>query len=201
MRARIISVLYAAVVCCSPGNPAAAAHEHEQGPAGPAGPPGPPGPTGPQGPPGSQGAPGTALSVFDAQGVRLGTYLGFVFGGTTMPVDPMWMDAAGLIWLPNLRSLLLTFPTMDCSGQAYVIAGNAGVGHFKNTMLLGSSLLVKSTGVQQTITVGSCQLDDGSCATASTGNCVIGSSIDVVIVELAGPGVQRPAAPPPYTIQ
>jgi hypothetical protein len=99
MRVRVIGVLRAGMVCCSPGNPAAAAHE-EEGPTGPAGPPGPAGPSGPQGQPGPVGPQGPAgqggisVQVFNSDGTLLGvmvqssTWLYVTSMGCALGIDP-----------------------------------------------------------------------------------------------------------------
>jgi len=111
---RVIAVLLAGVVCCSSGNPAAAANgQGPKGDQGPAGPPGPQGPTGPQGPAGTSGF---RVEVLNADGTVLGIMMREVF--------PMYMPAMGCSATVNVETGEVTssggnvlFSSSDCTGQ------------------------------------------------------------------------------------
>jgi hypothetical protein len=196
MRVHVISLLCAGAVCCSSGTPVAAAG---QGPKGDPGPAGPSGPAGPPGPAGPQGDPGVGqLNLYDAQGVKLGVYLGLE------RATVMWMDSSGLFWRSPLPVIVLSFQSTDCSGQPY---SDPATSPILNAVFEGQgagtspqSALAKVIGPQASITVGSCGLP-GSCSSSiGTNGCQAPGRLTGMAVEIIGATV--PASPPtPFTIK
>jgi hypothetical protein len=98
------------LVACSPGS---------GGTAGPRGPAGPQGAAGPQGVSGPQGTAGAgALSVYDANGVRLGALVTAYHSNNII-----WLDSSGQIWTTNnqfMDTFTALWASSDCTGQPYV---------------------------------------------------------------------------------
>jgi hypothetical protein len=115
------------MTACSAG--ATQAAQGTTGPQGPAGATGatgasgPPGPAGPQGASGPTGpAGGSKLSVYDANGVRLGTLISL----SQFYPDIWYMDDSGGLWFWDLGLFGVwqsNYVSTDCSGTPYV-AGN-----------------------------------------------------------------------------
>lgn len=104
-----------------------------RGPAGPRGATGPRGPAGLQGATGAQGPAGSSLSVYDAAGTRLGT---FVWAETATTLRTVTVDAGGTLGLVSYDLspwgatggfadfVALYFDSSDCTGPAYIDTSN-----------------------------------------------------------------------------
>jgi hypothetical protein len=159
----VLSFLFA----CSPGSDRTTG---PQGPTGSQGAQGTAGPQGAQGPAGVQGPPGSALSVFDANGVRMGRFLTYYAYQSIL-----WLDDDGLIWQDPLFPSQLFYLTTDCSGQAYMTPPNGGVSDLNNQVFfvllpdgIAPTMIAKATGQLATgITIRSSGIP-GACSAAQT---------------------------------
>jgi hypothetical protein len=162
MRLRVIGVLCAGMLCCSPGNPAVATGgqgaKGDKGDPGPAGPPGPPGPQGPIGPPSAK------VEVLNGDGSSLGFMVADAFFlyiptmGCAANVDP----ASGKL---SAQSGGIVFTSPDCSTGAYRSPEGLQTWCFQ----LGSNRWFRHhQPMLATLVSSTFSLDSGSCT--ATGN-------------------------------